>query len=342
MVRVAIAGASGYTGVELLRILLRHPGVDVTAVTSEKHDGRPITDVFPGLAGATGLVCRALDSAALAKAADVVFTALPHGTSMETVGALHDAGRRVVDLSADFRLRDRVLFEKTYGVHSRPDLLGRAVYGLPEIHREAIRGATLVANPGCYPVGAILALAPLLRADVIDPAEIIVDAKSGVSGAGRGAVVDNLFAEVSGSVKAYKVGEHRHMPEIEQEISAAAGKPVTISFTPHLIPMDRGILSTIYVRPKKGARLAEVYEAAYKGEPFVRLLAEGSVPATGHALGSNLCFIGHKHDPRTGRCVIVTAIDNLVKGASGVAVQNMNLMLGLDETAGLTQLPLFP
>ncbi|MDP3937897.1 MAG: N-acetyl-gamma-glutamyl-phosphate reductase [Deltaproteobacteria bacterium] len=342
MARVAIAGASGYTGIELLRILLRHPGVEVTAVTSEKHDGRPITDVFPGLTGATGLVCRALDPAALAKTADLVFTALPHGTSMEAVGAIHDAGKRVVDLSADFRLRDRALFEATYGPHSRPDLLGKAVYGVPELHREAIGRAALVANPGCYPMGAILALAPLLREDLIEPNEIIVDAKSGVSGAGRGAVVDNLFSEVSGSVKAYKVGEHRHMPEIEQALSAAAGNPIVISFTPHLIPMDRGILSTIYVRPRKGARLAEAYEAAYKGEPFVRVLPDGIVPATGHVLGSNLCFIGYKDDPRTGRCVIVTAIDNLVKGASGVAVQNMNLMLGLDETAGLTQLPLFP
>lgn len=342
MARVAIAGASGYTGLELLRILLRHPGVEVTAVTSERHDGKPLGDAFPGLAGVSGLVCRALDPEALARSADLIFTALPHGTAMNTVGALHDAGRKVVDLSADFRLKDHALYEATYGRHDRPDLLGNAVYGIPELHREAIRNADLVANPGCYPTGAILALAPLLRANLIETDPIIIDAKSGVSGAGRGAAVDLLFGEVNGSVKAYKVGEHRHMPEIEQELSDAAGRSVIVSFTPHLIPMDRGILSTIYVCPKPGARFSEAYEAAYKDEPFVRLLAEGQLPATGHALGSNFAFIGWKDDPRTGRCVIVSAIDNLVKGASGMAVQNMNLMLGIDETAGLTQLPLFP
>jgi N-acetyl-gamma-glutamyl-phosphate reductase len=342
MIQVGIAGASGYAGLELLRILLRHPEAEITAVTSEQHDGKPVNEIFPGLVDAGGLVCRSLGKSDLARRADVVFTALPHGTAMGTVAEVVDAGKRAIDISADYRLRDAALFERIYGKHARPDLLAKSVYGLPEWNREAIRGARLVANPGCYPTGAILALAPLLRAGAIEPDPIIVDAKSGVSGAGRAAAVDMLFAEVSGSVKAYKVGEHRHMPEIEQELSIVANRPITISFTPHLIPMDRGILSTIYVTPKRGADLAGAYAAAYKDEPFVRVFPHGQVPSTGQVLGSNYCFIGWKDDPRTGRAVIVSAIDNLVKGASGQAVQNLNLMFGLPETTGLTQLPLFP
>ncbi len=342
MIQVAIAGASGYTGLELLRILLRHPEVTITAVTSEQHDGKPLNEIFPGLVDTGGLVCRSLKTADLDKRADVVFTALPHGTAMHTVAGVVDAGKRAIDISADHRLHDAGVHEKIYGKHARPDLLAKAVYGLPELHREAIRSARLVANPGCYPTGAILALAPLLRGGLIDPGAIIVDAKSGVSGAGRAASVEMLFSEVHGSVKAYKVAEHRHQPEIEQELSGVAGQPITISFTPHLVPMDRGILSTIYVTPKRGADIAGAYAAAYKDEPFVRVLPHGQVPSTGHVLGSNYCLIGWKEDPRTGRAVIVSAIDNLVKGASGQAVQNMNLMCGLPETTGLTQLPLFP
>ena len=342
MIQVAIAGASGYTGLELLRILLRHPEVTITAVTSEQHDGKPVNEVFPGLVDAGGLVCRSLKTAELAKRADVVFTALPHGTAMQTVAEVIDTGKRAIDISADYRLHDPALHEKTYGTHARPDLLAKAVYGLPELHREAIRKAKLIANPGCYPTGAILALAPLLRGGLIDPDAIIVDAKSGVSGAGRAASVEMLFSEVHGSIKAYKVAEHRHQPEIEQELSEVAGRSIVISFTPHLVPMDRGILSTIYVTPKRGADIAGAYAAAYKDEPFVRVLPHGQVPATGHVLGSNYCLIGWKSDSRTGRAVIVSAIDNLVKGASGQAVENMNLMCRIPETTGLAQLPLFP
>ncbi len=342
MFRVAIAGASGYTGLELLRILLRHPDVEITAVTSEKHEGRPVAEVFPGLLDARGLVCRSLNPEELARMADVIFTALPHKTAMGVVAALVKTGKKVVDLSADFRFKDARTFESFYGRHTHPELLSKAVYGLPELHRAEIRRAQLVANPGCYPTGAILALAPLLKADLIDLDPIIVDAKSGVSGAGRAAILDHLFSEVHGGVKAYQVGEHRHTPEMEQELSRAAGHSVRVTFTPHLIPMDRGILSTIYVHPKTGAELQDAYAAAYADEPFVRVLPPGQIPATAHVLGSNYAFIGFKADLRTGRTVVVSAIDNLVKGASGLAVQNMNLLFGLDETAGLSQLPLFP
>jgi N-acetyl-gamma-glutamyl-phosphate reductase len=342
MMHVAIAGASGYTGIELLRILLAHPDVEITAVTSEKHDGKPVSEIFPGLIDAASLVCRALTRSELARRADLVFTALPHGTAMATVAEAYDAGKKVVDLSADYRFHDGRIYEKTYGKHERPDLLGKSVYGLPELHREEIRRTRLVATPGCYPTGAILALAPLLRTGLIAPDSIIIDAKSGISGAGRSAVQEMLFSEVHGSIKAYKVAEHRHTPEIEQELSLAAGREIHVSFTPHLVPMDRGILSTIYVTPTPGADLAGAYASAYKDEPFVRVLPHGKLPATGHVLASNYCFIGWKEDPRTGRVVIVSAIDNLVKGASGQAVQAMNLMCGFPETTGLGQLPLFP
>jgi N-acetyl-gamma-glutamyl-phosphate reductase len=342
MFRVAIAGASGYTGLELLRILLRHPNVEITAVTSEKYEGRPVSEVFPGLLDARGLVCRALDPAALGRMADVIFTALPHKTSMGVVAALVKTGKKVVDLSADFRLKDARTYESFYGKHAYPDLLPKAVYGLPELHRAEIRKAQLVANPGCYPTGAILALAPLLKAGRIDLDPIIVDAKSGISGAGRAPTVDHLFCEVHGGVKAYQVAEHRHTPEMEQELSRAADHSVRITFTPHLVPMDRGILSTIYVHPKPSAELAQAYAAAYAKEPFVRVLPAGNIPATAHVLGSNYAFIGFRPELRTGRTVIVSVIDNLVKGASGLAVQNMNLLFGLDETTGLSQLPLFP
>jgi N-acetyl-gamma-glutamyl-phosphate reductase len=342
MIRAAIAGASGYTGIELLRILLRHPDVKITAVTSEKYDGKPVSDVFPGLVDTRDLACRALVPAELAELADVIFTALPHSTAMTTVAALVQHGKKVIDLSADYRIKDVRTFETFYGKHLHPELLPQAVYGLPELHREEIRRAQLVANPGCYPTGAILALAPLLKTNLIDLDPIIVDAKSGVSGAGRAATLDHLFGEVHGGVKAYQVAEHRHTPEMEQELSLAAGHSVRISFTPHLIPMDRGILSTIYVHPKPGAQLQDAYANAYANEPFVRILPAGQMPATAHVLGSNYAFIGFKPDLRTGRTVIVSAIDNLVKGASGLAVQNMNLLFGLDETAGLSQLPLFP
>jgi N-acetyl-gamma-glutamyl-phosphate reductase len=343
---IAIAGSSGYTGGELYRILLHHPRAAVTAVTSEKSAGKPLTDIFPHLAGLTNLVCEPLDPDTIAKKSDIVFLALPHMTAQEAAYRFHKLGKKVVDLSADYRLSDPALYEKWYEhCHQYPELLKSAVYGLPELHREKIKQASLVANPGCYPTGAILGLAPLLKQGLVDPGSIVIDSKSGVSGAGRSPSPAHHFPEVNEGLMAYKIGTHRHTPEIEQELSALARSAVTVSFTPHLIPMNRGILSTIYARFTREtdtARLHRLYEEHYGKEPFVRLLPVGRFPNVRNVKGSNFCDIGVYFDPRTGRAVVVTAIDNLVKGASGQAVQNMNLMTGSEETEGLRFAGLFP
>jgi N-acetyl-gamma-glutamyl-phosphate reductase len=343
---IAIAGSSGYTGGELYRILLHHPRAAVTAVTSEKSAGKPLTDIFPHLAGLTNLVCEPLDPDTIAKKSDIVFLALPHMTAQEAAYRFHKLGKKVVDLSADYRLSDPALYEKWYEhCHQYPELLKSAVYGLPELHREKIKQASLVANPGCYPTGAILGLAPLLKQGLVDPGSIVIDSKSGVSGAGRSPSPAHHFPEVNEGLMAYKIGTHRHTPEIEQELSALARSAVTVSFTPHLIPMNRGILSTIYARFTREtdtARLHRLYEEHYGKEPFVRLLPVGRFPNVRNVKGSNFCDIGVYADPRTGRAVVVTALDNLVKGASGQAVQNMNLMTGSEETEGLRFAGLFP
>lgn len=346
MIRVAVIGASGYTGVELLRLLYRHPEVTVTAVTSEQSAGRPVSSVFPSLRERYDGLLESLDPTAIAQKADVVFTALPHQAAMKVVPAFLEAGVRVVDLSADYRLRDASVYEAWYEPHVTPELLADAVYGLPECYRSQIAGARLVANPGCYPTSVILGLTPLLQAGLIDPAGIIVDAKSGTSGAGRGAKLDSLYCEVNESFKAYGVGGvHRHIPEIEQELSVQAGTSVTLTFTPHLVPMDRGILSTIYATPVKKTSTEELIEclgAYYADEFFVRVLPKGQFPATGYVRGSNCCDIGVTLDERTGRVIVVSAIDNLVKGASGQAIQNMNLMVGFAEQTGLEGIALYP
>lgn len=346
MLKVAIVGASGYTGVELLRILHSHPEVAVTCVTSEQSAGRPVSDIFPTLRGRIDLELENLEPVGIAEKVDIVFTALPHKAAMEVVPTFLKMGKNVVDLSADYRLRDAEVYGRWYERHLNPELLPEAVYGIPELHRAQIGEASLVANPGCYPTSVILGLAPLLRGKVIDPKSIIIDAKSGVSGAGRGAKVDGLYCEVNEGFRAYGVGgTHRHIPEIEQELSLLSGNLLTVAFTPHLVPMDRGILSTIYTNPLgkvTAADLITLYEAFYDGEPFVRVLPEGVFPSTAHVRGSNFCDIGIAVDERTGRVIVVSAIDNLVKGASGQAVQNMNLMCGLPETLGLDFLPVFP
>jgi N-acetyl-gamma-glutamyl-phosphate reductase len=346
MLKVAIVGASGYTGVELLRILHCHPEAAVTCVTSERSAGKRISDIYPGLKGRCDLLLENLEPVRVAGKADFIFTALPHKAAMEVAPTFLNMGKRVVDLSADYRLRDPKEYEKWYEPHLSPALLKKAVYGLPELKRARIAGADLVANPGCYPTTVILGLAPLLKNKLIDPATIIADSKSGVSGAGRGAKVDSLYCEVNEGFKAYGVGgSHRHIPEIEQELSHLAGNRLTITFTPHLAPMDRGILSTIYSVPLKSAttaKLLRIYNDFYKGEPFVRVLPEGSFPSTAFVRGSNFCDIGLTVDSRSGRVIVVCAIDNLVKGASGQAVQNMNIMCGFPETMGLEGLPLFP
>ena len=345
MIRIGIVGASGYTGVELARLLCGCPDVKLTVATSRQYNGKKLAEVYPNLAGLVDIVCEDLPTDELAGRADLFFTAVPHQTAMAIVPDLIRAGKKVVDLSADFRLHDAAVYEKWYQKHTAQEYLGEAVYGLPELHRQQIAGARLVANPGCYPTSVILGLAPLLQAGVIESESIIVDSKSGASGAGRAAQTGTLFCEVADGFKAYKVAAHRHTPEMEQEISGLCKKPVTISFTPHLLPISRGILSTIYAKLVKAvtdAEVFELYQSFYKDEVFVRLCAPGAFPATQFVRGSNFCDIGFKIDDRTGRVVVLAAIDNLVKGAAGQAVQNMNLMCGLPETTGLLAVPLFP
>lgn len=343
--RVGIVGATGYTGVELLRLLLRHPQVEVTALTSQKYAGIPIDQVFPSLTKSFQLLCEELQADQISKKTDLIFTAVPHKTAMEVVPLFYRQGKRVVDLSADFRLKDAATYEKWYQRHTSADLLSESVYGLPELHREKIRSAKIVGNPGCYPTGALIGLIPLAKKQMISVDNIVIDSKSGVSGAGRDVVLDSLFCEVNEGVKAYKIFEHRHLPEIDQELSAIAGKKVSVIFVPHLIPMDRGILTTIYVHLTKRSKPEEVlnaFQEHYQRDSFIRVYPQGKLPNTKNVRGSNYCDIGVKVHESEDRAVIVTAIDNLVKGASGEAVQNMNIMLGFPETMGLDVVPLFP
>lgn len=346
MLRTAIVGASGYTGGELARLLCNHPEAALTVATSRQYDGTPLSEVYPHLRDRVDLICRNLDSEEIIDQADLIFCAVPHKTAMDVVPTFLEAGKKVIDLSADFRLKDVTVYEHWYQPHSAVALIAEAVYGLPEIYRADIRLARLVANPGCYPTSITLGLAPLMKADIVDPATIIIDSKSGTSGAGRAAQVGTLFCEVTDGFRPYKVGgTHRHIPEIEQNLSTLAGSPVKVSFTPHLLPVSRGILSTIYVNLSREATLneiSELYDKMYKNEPFIRLLDSPSLPATQQVRGSNYCDISVNLDERTGRLIIVSAIDNIVKGASGQAVQNMNLMYGFAEDAGLQHVPLFP
>lgn len=346
MLKVAIVGASGYTGLELIRLLDRHPEVSISCVTSEQSAGKRISDIFPTLRGRCDLRLESLDPAAIAEQADLIFTALPHQAAMKVVPTFLAAGKKVVDLSADYRLHDPAVYGAWYEPHLNPGLLPEAIFGLPEVRREAIAKAQLVANPGCYPTSIILGLKPLLENRLIDSTTLIADSKSGTSGAGRSAKVDSLYCEVNDSFRAYGVGGvHRHTPEIEQELSELAGVPITITFTPHLVPMDRGILSTIYATPIRTVsteELVELYADSYKNEPFVRPLPKGQFPSTAFVRGSNFCDIGIILDNRANRIVVVSAIDNLVKGASGQAIQNMNLICGFPEELGLEGLAIFP
>jgi N-acetyl-gamma-glutamyl-phosphate reductase len=343
--RVGVIGATGYTGVELLRLLLHHPQVEVAALTSQKYAGMPIDQVFPSLMKHLPLKCEELSVDQISKKTDFVFTAVPHKTAMEVVPLFHRQGKRIVDLSADFRFRNAAVYEKWYQKHTSADLLPESVYGLPELHREEIRNARIVGNPGCYPTGALIGLIPLVKKGMISVEHIVVDSKSGVSGAGRDVVPESLFCEVNEGVKAYKIFAHRHTPEIDQELSRLAQKEMNVTFVPHLIPMDRGILSTLYVRLTKKMKTEELLHAIedfYQGEPFIRTYPKGKLPSTKDVRGSNFCGIGVTVSESDDRAVVVTAIDNLVKGASGEAVQNMNIMLGFPETMGLDVLPLFP
>ena len=345
MLKVAVVGASGYTGVELIRLLVGHPEVEIVYVTSRQHEGLPISQVFPSLTGFCGLCCEPLDVAAIAAKADLIFTALPHKSAMEVIPGFLEAGCRVVDLSADYRLKDQAVYEQWYQEHSSPELLAEAVYGLPELFRAEIAGARLVANPGCYPTSVALGLAPLLHNDLIDPATLVIDSKSGTSGAGRGAKQGSLYCEVNEGFKAYGVASHRHTPEIEQTLTTLAGQPVMVNFTPHLLPVNRGILSTMYASlrvNKNSAELNELYGSFYAQESFVRVLPGGALPNVANVKGTNFCDVGLVSDERTGRVIVVSAIDNLVKGAAGQALQNMNLLCGFNESLGLGIVPLFP
>lgn len=343
--KVGIIGATGYTGVELLRLLLHHPEVEVTALTSQKYAGVPIDQVFPSLMKHLQLKCEELAVDQISKKTDFIFTAVPHKTAMEIVPLFCRQGKRVVDLSADFRFKDAGVYERWYQKHTSADLLPESVYGLPELHRDKIRNAKIVGNPGCYPTGALIGLIPLVEKGMVSLENIVIDSKSGVSGAGRDVVLESLFCEVNEGVKAYKIFEHRHLPEIEQELSEMTQKKVAVTFVPHLIPIDRGILTTIYLILTKKWKTEEVlnaFQEHYQKEPFIRIYSKGKLPNTKDVRGSNYCDIGVKVNEADGRTVIITAIDNLVKGASGEAVQNMNIMLGFPETMGLEALPLSP
>lgn len=343
-ISIAILGASGYTGAELLRLLVRHPNVSIAALTADRRAGQAIETVFPHLAGLglPGLTrIEDVDFAAI----DTVFCCLPHGATQATVAAL-PAHLKIIDLSADFRLTDTESYATWYGKpHQAQALQKEAVYGLPELAREAIAKARLIACPGCYPTSALLPLVPLLEAGLVCEDGIIIDSKSGVTGAGRAPREEGLYAEISEGIHAYGVGQHRHAPEIEQGLSQAAGRDVTVSFTPHLVPMNRGILSTIYVRLGKNADAADLREALmarYAKENFVRVVPEGVLPATRHVRASNFCLIGVFPDRQPGRAIVISVLDNLVKGASGQAVQNFNLVSGFGENTGLEQAPVFP
>jgi len=350
--KVAVLGASGYTGCELLRLVAAHPGLELVAVTSEKSAGTRVSDLFPHLATLVDLTFEALAPSALARRADAVFLALPHTRSYEPVAACLAAGKRVVDLSADYRLKTSAAYERWYqATHPHPELLKQAVYGLPELHREEIRNARLVASPGCYPTAAILQLAPLVARNLARLDAIVVDAKSGISGAGRSPALPYHFPEAHESMEAYKIGQHRHIPEIEQELSALAARggtappEITVSFTPHLAPMNRGILSTAYCRlhePMSATDLRTLYRDFYKADRFVRVHPGEGAANPRHVRGSNFCDLSVHTDARAGWVVTCAALDNLVKGAAGQAIQALNLMLGYPEEMGLTGSGLFP
>ncbi|MGH8528295.1 MAG: N-acetyl-gamma-glutamyl-phosphate reductase [Nevskiales bacterium] len=346
MIKVGVVGGTGYTGVELLRLLAKHPQVELAAITSRQEAGKAVAELFPNLRGAVELVFQKPEEASL-EACDAVFFATPHGAAMEHVPALLKAGVRVIDLSADFRLQDAQSWAQWYGhAHTAPELLQQAVYGLPEVNRSAIQSAKLLACPGCYPTAVQLGFLPLLEAGVVDTQTLIADAKSGVSGAGRGANVATLLGEAGDNFKAYAVAGHRHLPEIRQGLDAAAGAPVGLVFVPHLVPMIRGIHATLYARLTRELDVQALFEQRYADEAFVDVLPAGSHPETRSVRGSNVCRLA-VHRPPDGQrggdtVVVLSVIDNLTKGAAGQAVQGFNLMFGLPETSGLEQIALLP
>ena len=347
-IRAGLVGVTGYTGMELVRLLENHPIINLVAVTSRSDAGKKVRDIYPFMQGfATGdLVITMPEAATLAKQCDVVFLAVPHGVAMGMAAEFRNEGVAIIDLSADFRLRDVAVFEEWYKAeHAEPALLKEAVYGLPELYAAEISKAKLIANPGCYPTTSILSLAPALKNGFINPEGIVIDAKSGTTGAGRKAAVGSLYSEVADTFKAYNLTKHRHTPEIEQELSLVAGKSITLSFNTHLLPVNRGILATIYTQLLDGITFDTVYDAytaAYEPHPFVRVLPKGSLPELRNVRGTMFCDISLCHDPRTGRLIFVAAIDNMCRGASGQAIANANLMHALPIETGLMLAPMVP
>lgn len=346
MIKAGIIGSTGYAGAELVRLLLGHKEAELVWYGSRSYVDQNYASIYQNMFEIVDEKCMDDNMDELAKQADVIFTATPQGLCASLVNEQILSDTKVIDLSADFRLKDVKIYEEWYKItHQAPQYIDEAVYGLCEINREKIKKARLIANPGCYPTCSTLSIYPLLKEDIIDPATIIIDAKSGTSGAGRGAKVDNLFCEVNENIKAYGVANHRHTPEIEEQLSYAAGEPVVLNFTPHLVPMNRGILITAYASLKQDVSYEEVkriYDNYYNKERFVRVLPKDVCPQTKWVEGSNYVDVGFKIDPRTKRVIMMGAMDNLVKGAAGQAVQNMNLLFGLDETTGLQQIPMFP
>ncbi len=345
MIKAGILGSTGYTGAELVRLLHRHPQVELTFVDSRKYEERSFGNAYPNLRDIAGYVCESVEPEAVPPETDVVFCALPHRVSQQKVLPLLGAGFRVVDFSADFRLRHGPEYEQWYKTkHLDREVLKKAVYGLPEWNDQQLPGADLVANPGCFPTSALLPLLPLLRDGLITGADLVVDSKTGVSGSGRNPSDVNVFSQVNENVRAYNIGGHRHTPEIEQELSLEAKETIKVLFIPHLVPMDRGILSTIVMPAGElsASDVTDCYRKAYENRPFIRILPEGQLPETKAVRGSNYCDIGFVLEPRSEKLVVVAAIDNLLKGSSSQAVQNMNLMFGLPEAAGIEEAGIWP
>lgn len=340
MINVSVLGATGYAGEELVRILTKHPGVKIVHLASKSYCGQKYSDVYPSYKNVLDILLEDIDIEKIASDSDVVFTALPHGASKEVIPALAGKKVKVIDFSGDYRYKNVEVYEKWYGEkHNSPHLLERSAYGLCELHREEIAGKSLIGNPGCYTTCSILALAPAVAEKLIDFGSIIIDAKSGVTGAGRSTSLDYSFCECTENMKAYKVAGHRHTSEIEQELSAIAGEEITLTFTPHLVPLKRGILATCYAGLRDKTHTTEqitgIYKEYYKNEHFIRIYDSGALPETNHVAGSNFVDIGLKVDSRTGRLIVVSCIDNIVKGAAGQAVQNMNIMFGIPEGTGI-------
>lgn len=346
-IKAGIMGAAGYAGLGIIQILNDHPDAELAWISSEDaHSGKNISDIRPSMLGICDLVCQSPDISGLIDKADVIFFALPNGLAMKWAPKVKEKGRKAIDISADFRIKDLAEYKKWYKIdHASPELVEEAVYGLPELYKDEIKKAWLIANPGCYPTASILGTAPLVKNSLVRTESIIIDAKSGVSGAGATLTDITHFPECNENFRAYAVASHRHNPEIDQIVSNVAGKKVVTTFTPHLTPMNRGILATIYadlVSKKSADELLSLYKDFYKGAPFVRVLAKGKLPATKYVSGSNYCDINIVVDERTNRVIVLSAVDNLIKGAAGQAVQNMNMMFGLDEISGLRKMPVYP